>query len=468
MESKAVNFVNSGIQDVYRLWTAKGSTFEATLSERVKVITPEFKIEWRRFDELQPGDWVATSQMKNPKRRALLPAYKNLPPYKSEVAMKKLGRSKTYYSKGIKTPKTVTPEFARLIGYLLSDGCVSDRFVTFTNSDQELLDDYSRCFKKSLGVDAFTPTKVGSSFNIRTENKNVIRFLSSLEGMTGGSHRKFIPDVIMQSPNSILAECLGAMIACDGNVRKDRVTYYSVSRKLSQRFHIGLQRLGIRPTTGFGQGKEYGLLTTMIAGSDMKIAEGIPVTLSRKRITAPTTNREFAPFVPHLSTAIKSRKLKIYSKLCRKSVDSATGAKIALVESNLGLLREHAPDLADTFEQIRECGYIFEKYTTLEYLEAKQVYDISVPGNHTFVADGFVVHNTWKFGEREQETRIIHIKQQKARNQPMYDFYLKDDTDTMTIRDPTDEEMQEYMRSQGKSSNRGKVSDYDRIKNRKG
>jgi len=75
---------------------------------------------------------------------------------------------------------------------------------------------------------------------------------------------------------------------------------------------------------------------------------------------------------------------------------------------------------------------------------------------------------TWKFGDKEQETRIIHIKQQKARNQPMYDFYLKDDTDTMTIRDPTDEEMQEYERSLGSSSNRGKASDYDRIKNRKG
>lgn len=73
---------------------------------------------------------------------------------------------------------------------------------------------------------------------------------------------------------------------------------------------------------------------------------------------------------------------------------------------------------------------------------------------------------TWKFGEREQETRILHIRQQKARNQPMYDFYLKDDTDTMTIRDCTEEELEEYMRTQ-KRGNKGSMSDYEKIKNRR-
>lgn len=73
---------------------------------------------------------------------------------------------------------------------------------------------------------------------------------------------------------------------------------------------------------------------------------------------------------------------------------------------------------------------------------------------------------SWAFKEREEITRIWHIRQQKARNQPMYDFYLKDDTDTMTVRDCTEEELTEYHRTQTGGS-RGKMNDYEKIKNRR-
>jgi replicative DNA helicase len=73
---------------------------------------------------------------------------------------------------------------------------------------------------------------------------------------------------------------------------------------------------------------------------------------------------------------------------------------------------------------------------------------------------------TWKFGELEQLTRVLHIRQQKSRNQPMYDFYLKDDTDTMTIRDPTEEELREYQKVAG-GGKRSSLNDYEKFKKRR-
>jgi replicative DNA helicase len=73
---------------------------------------------------------------------------------------------------------------------------------------------------------------------------------------------------------------------------------------------------------------------------------------------------------------------------------------------------------------------------------------------------------TWKFGELEQLTRMIHIRQQKSRQQPMYDFYLKDDTDTMTIRDPTEDELREYHKVAG-GGKRNSLNDYEKFKKRR-
>jgi hypothetical protein len=74
---------------------------------------------------------------------------------------------------------------------------------------------------------------------------------------------------------------------------------------------------------------------------------------------------------------------------------------------------------------------------------------------------------SWKFGELEETTRMLHVRQQKARNQPMYDFYLKDDTDTMTIRDPTKEELEEYHKVASGTGQRKSMNDYEKFKSTK-
>lgn len=118
-------------------------------------------------------------------------------------------------------------------------------------------------------------------------------------------------------------------------------------------------------------------------------------------------------------------------------------------------------------EEFIKNGYFLETVDTVLPKGKMEVFDVSVPDTHTFVANGFVVHNTWLFGEKEELTRIIKVRQQKARQQPVYNFILKDDTSTMTIRDCTEEEASEYLKSQERGSNRGGMSDYEKIKTRR-
>jgi hypothetical protein len=86
------------------------------------------------------------------------------------------------------------------------------------------------------------------------------------------------------------------------------------------------------------------------------------------------------------------------------------------------------------------------------------VYDLTVPGTDSFVANGMIVHNsnmwTWVRDKASKEAGMIYVQQQKNRNQPDYNFYLAEDYGTMTVRDPTEEELkgfESYVKGNGGS-----------------
>lgn len=69
--------------------------------------------------------------------------------------------------------------------------------------------------------------------------------------------------------------------------------------------------------------------------------------------------------------------------------------------------------------------------------------------------------NMWTFvrDKASKEAGMIYVQQQKNRNQPDYNFYLAEDYSTMTVRDPTEEELkgfESYVKGNGGSEDGGK------------
>jgi len=76
---------------------------------------------------------------------------------------------------------------------------------------------------------------------------------------------------------------------------------------------------------------------------------------------------------------------------------------------------------------------------------------------------------TWTFGEREKETHMVKIVQQKSRNQPMYDFFLRENFAMSRFEDPTEDQIREYKRSQTNVvGQRSSLSDYRKLKSGSG
>lgn len=144
-----------------------------------------------------------------------------------------------------------TPEFskniARLIGYLIGDGCLMLDCVKFTNTREEYHNDVENIIKelglqlRRHGSDGFLTVKNGAK-----GGNPLIHLLKELQLWRKNSHTKNIPEALMTAPLEYVEELLKGLIATDGCIEKNRITYYSCSEELLQDIRALLWRLDIQ------------------------------------------------------------------------------------------------------------------------------------------------------------------------------------------------------------------------------
>jgi len=107
-------YVDDGIKPVFRVRTRLGRTIETTLTHPFLTFDG-----WKKLEELKPGDTIAVPRI--------------IPVFGTEELME---------------------HRARILGYLLGDGCLTDSTPEFTNSDPRLRDDFMECLHSFGGVQA--------------------------------------------------------------------------------------------------------------------------------------------------------------------------------------------------------------------------------------------------------------------------------------------------------------------------
>lgn len=135
---------------------------------------------------------------------------------------------------------TITAEAARLLGYLIGDGCVKNQTAEFTNQDKSVLDDFVLCaescgfrtrFKKTppskMGklkaqmVVLLPVVPDGKKWYVSTRGPHPVWSWLEKHGIRhADSYTKRVPPAIMAGTQSLIAEFLGAYWSCDGFVAK--------------------------------------------------------------------------------------------------------------------------------------------------------------------------------------------------------------------------------------------------------
>lgn len=112
-------------------------------------------------------------------------------------------------------------DFYRFLGYLLSDGYISENEIIFSNSNKNLIEDYIRIFKKLFNKDVYVwRNKKTGTINVRCRDKEVIEFLKE---NVKEIFEKRIPSIVFTANKEDAKEIVKGLFFGDGH-------YYTYSK----------------------------------------------------------------------------------------------------------------------------------------------------------------------------------------------------------------------------------------------
>ena len=243
-------------------------------------------------------------------------------------------------------------DFIKILAYLMTDGSLGNTSPIFTKLDDEVREDFKQAVE-SVGDGFLEYDSDNGIQQVRVKGKsvgrnNVLRFLREhgLDGLRSAD--KFIPDFVYGLKKERLALFLNRLFSCDGSIEKKKVSYSSKSIRLVRQVQHLLLRFGIVSVIRdkFIDGELYGA-ELYIAGKDdvLRFLDDIGV-FGEKQVAA-----------EHLRDAL-------YSIRC-------SGTQLD-----------------------RHGNILFDRIRSIEPIGIAPVYDLTVPDNHNFVANDFIVHNS--------------------------------------------------------------------------
>ncbi|VVB98990.1 Replication factor C small subunit [uncultured archaeon] len=406
--------------------TPRTEFFKRTVNKTLKVkmqsgkeieLTPEHPLltinGWLPAEELGPRDRIATPR--------LLPAF------------------------GLKKMKECD---VKLLAYLIAEGHLSNQFVLFSNFDEKIVNDFNAsieafdqnlrieqhskpgCFriaqkKKKINLGNVVRNEKGQFTDkgfIRAERSSIMQWLEGI-GLYGKlSAEKFIPTEVMQLEKQQLALFLNRLFSCDGSIyRVNRGKNWAVSigfasEKMTRQVQHILLRFGILSTFRKKKtrcnGKVFENFENVVYG------ENVLKFINEIGFFGEKENREMAA-VHEMASQIRNPNLdtvpkEIWEKF-RVSNWKAMAREFGYAPKSFHNSRNYAPSR----EKLRRMAQ-FEKNDGIQMLATSEiywdtikeitevhketeVYDITVPGFHNFVANDIVVHNSYVLGVIAEE-----------------------------------------------------------------
>lgn len=271
------------------------------------------------------------------------------------------------------------PYEAKLMGYILGDGYVGGRreSIHFTKKDKTVLAEVETlCSNFGIGLVRYSDigyrlTGTGQKPKHNRWNRNPITLWLEKCGIKGlVSGNKIIPKEVFNSHMEM--ECLSGLYTTDGTVHKSRPTvgYCTTSLDLAEQ---------VRYIWSL-----YGVVARIYKYEDAveSHAAWYQVIINGYR------NMRIANSLLKLA-GDKANRLA-------KWAETDSGNEVPVIGGMLPTYTNSKYRKRDAY--INTSGVYFEQITNLSILHNVQTYDFTVPGNHNFVANDFVVHNTAETG----------------------------------------------------------------------
>ncbi len=409
-------FYIHGVAPIRRIRTRCGYHIAATLEHRIRVIDEEGRYVWRHMKDLQVGDWAVLQ-----KGHLLEPEDYKLPTLTGEPH---------FNAHQVTLPAEVSEQFGEFIGYLVGDGSFSwynqaattGRIIlTVCDGQPEVVEWLVSTCRQLFDLSPRPWKKPNDgSTNYYLNATTLATWLHQLGVKKRSAQSARVPPVVFRKGIKMAVGFLRGLFTADGTASQDGYpSLSSVSKGLLEDVQQLLLAVGIPSSVSvttnrvgaFGTNPLYRLHVKTLAGLEMFGRRIGFIDTHRRTLLANALNPawEFNDVIPHQG----KRLVALYAGPGRGSGPGRTsrGANRRLyraiqhylpdVAAPRNLTRSRLAVLVKEHEEIRNSpltdflsnDQFYDQIVSIEGGESLTL-DLSVPANHTYIANGFISHNT--------------------------------------------------------------------------
>lgn len=407
-------FYNHGIAKVKKITTKHGYSITTTLEHRLRVIDENGNYVWKYMKDIKKDDWVVLQKGTYPEDLD----YK-FPDFKYEPH---------FNCTQITLPEKPDEKLGEFIGYFIGDGCLSFNergtgrlIMSISNDEPEVARRITAVAEELFGVTPKISQKPNdNSKNYFYNNTMLAHWLRHIGIEKTSSIDVRVPEIVFKGGIEFARGFLRGLFSADGTVTKEGyVTLFSISEELIKDVQLLLLSLGMPSSISVNKNREKSFGNNPVYELRIITREGMQVFAETIGFLSAFKNDrleiglaktwEFNDIIPNQQKVMA----EIYDGPGRGCGPNRQplGANRALyrdiqhylpgVAAPRNLTRQRLRYLAEKHEEIRNSKLNWfltnnQFYDRVESIEEDEclTLDLSVPENNTYIADGFVSHNT--------------------------------------------------------------------------
>jgi ribonucleoside-diphosphate reductase alpha chain len=389
---QAIKFFINGEEPTRLIQTEGGYQIQGTLTHRVKVVDPATgEWAWKRLADIERGDLVPLQMgtLVGEPRQIPLPVL-----------------DQAYYAgdRHLQVPDVVTPELAELAGYFMGDGSLHAKGIRLcvASTDLDVAERIGVLAKELFGLAPVTVPQQGYH-EVTLQSVRLARWWEAAgfaKLLPGSDHAgkgwvPRVPSAILETNDpAVYSAFLRGLFEADGTVQDGVPSFSTAHESFAGEIRTILLALGLATTTRrtvSGWGGD--ILCVRLRNVDHALNFGEIVGFLGERKARLLTALEPA------SSARKDHVFappRVWASLAPPSHPAHDVVAQSLRRTG-GVPRMLARRLFEETRDVRlahALGYLFERVMANEDGGIQPTYDLSVPENVTYVANGMVSHNT--------------------------------------------------------------------------
>ena len=395
----AAQWYNNGVKPVKTITTEDGYEFTGTLNHKIRVIDKNGGYAWKELKDVGKEDWVVLQKNTFMGEGVVFPAF---------------DRKFHFNTKLCSLPERMNRELAEIVGYFIGDGCYHQGklMLAIPHDSSDLKEYFDVIVRQNFNIGSrFEQKKNDKSVNNIYHSKMLVEWLKFIGVNKLDSGTASVPKVILEGDRICAEAFLRGLFEADGTInREGYVSLSSISKDLVRGIQVLLLSLGIPSRISVAKKRESSFGKNALYRLRISTPEGLKffketIGFISKGKTAKLNSVKQKPFTYNDVIPNQSEKFRKFYESLTISPRNKFYKKIYHYLSDIGdsrnLTKQRLQTLVDEYP-FMENSFLNKFLLNNQYYDqVKDVWfgrtltlDLVVSDLHTYIANGFVSHNT--------------------------------------------------------------------------